>query len=712
MPVQVLSQFKFADLRAVYLIDRAVGRVGLWVLPDAMADQCVRLPLGTSRPTNIPVEHGMPHWAIDPLVHVHRTGVALPGAFSQGRSLRNGPATAALKFVDQLQTQDGPTTWVTTTLADLDGLVATHRLAWREGDPAVTVTTSIANASAGPMTIELLTSFSLGGITPFATDTAAGRLVVHRVRSSWASEGRLDSQAAEQLQLEPSFSRFSVACERFGQVGTMPTRGFFPFAAIEDTAAGVTWGANLAWPGSWQMELYRRDDTFSLSGGLADYEFGHWRKTLGPGDTLTGPPATLSCVIGDIDDLCDRLTAQQQAAADRHPTIEQDLPIVYNEWCTTWGKPTHENVLAAADRLAGSDVKYFVIDAGWYDAHGDWRPRTERFPDLKATAAELRRRGFVPGLWFEYENCAPSSEAWHRTDLHLYRDGVPIVVNDRRFFDLTKPAARDYLAARLIDRLREDDIGYLKIDYNETIGLGADGCESSGEKLRQHVEAVLAFIGQIRDALPGLVIENCASGGHRLEPAMLGVTAMSSFSDAHESKDIPIIAANLHRMILPRQSQIWVVLRKADDEHRLAYSLAATFLGRMCLSGDIAELSPQQWAQCTAAQALYRQAWPAIKNGASRRHGPTQLSWRKPVGYQGMVRVSEDGEAALVVVHTFDEAPEWVDIELPPGRWEIVGQLGAQCAMVQSSASSNTLARIYTSHLSFTAGAALLKRNP
>jgi len=45
---------------------------------------------------------------------------------------------------------------------------------------------------------------------------------------------------------------------------------------------------------------------------------------------------------------------------------------------------------------------------------------------------------------------------------------------------------------------------------------------------------------------------------------MMGLCAMGSFSDAHETREIPIIAANLQRLILPRQSQVWAVLRKND----------------------------------------------------------------------------------------------------------------------------------------------------
>src|SRR5882724_7359412 len=107
---------------------------------------------------------------------------------------------------------------------------------------------------------------------------------------------------------------------------------------------------------------------------------------------------------------------------------------------------------------------------------------------------------------------------------------------------------------------------------------------------------------------------------------------MSSFSDAHELVEIPIIAANLHRLMLPRQSQIWAVLHASDSEARLCYSLAATFLGRMCLSGEIAELSTEQWALAKEAQRHYRLAAPIIKNGMSRCFGERGASWRHPRG--------------------------------------------------------------------------------
>ncbi|HEY1120223.1 MAG TPA: glycoside hydrolase family 36 protein, partial [Haloferula sp.] len=255
----------------------------------------------------------------------------------------------------------------------------------------------------------------------------------------------------------------------------------------------------------------------------------------------------------------------------------------------------------------------------------------------------------------------------------ITRDGVPVTVRERRFWDLNDPVAIDYLTEKVIDLLGDCRFGYLKVDYNETAGLGCDHPDSQGEGLRRQIEGTYRFFDKIRERLPELVIENCSSGGHRLEPSMLARTAMSSFSDAHELVGIPLIAGNLHRLILPRQNQIWAVLHPHDSLRRIRYSLAATFLGRMCLSGRIAELPAESWELICEMISLYKEAAPVIKYGRSRRFGEVGESWRLPQGWQAVVRASED--QALVVLHTFAGAPEKMIVPLS-GGWRIRDSVG------------------------------------
>lgn len=677
---ETLATHGLGDIVARYVIDPATRVVGLELLPvskqELLAEPRTTLR-GEAFIDALPGDDPWPARPVESLIQFKLVGDPYPGAFAQGHTLRNSETHRRFGYTKQEVIEDAGSKTIITTLSSADGCHASHLLVWKKTDAALTCHSTFTNGSAADVKLELLSSFSLCGLSPFDSADSSGRLFIHRFRSVWSAEGRHECRSLEDLHLERSWSGAGAFSERFGQLGTMPVRKWFPFCAIEDREAGVFWGAQLAWAGSWQMEVFRQHDDVALSGGLADREFGHWMKTLAPGETFTSPHATVSCVAGSLDNLCDRLTAMQDAVVNTQPEVEQDLPVVFNEWCTTWGDPSHENLLAIADRLKGSGVRYLVIDAGWYkeagtdwsSGHGDWNPSSKLFPNgLKATADAIRERGLIPGLWFEMETVGSQSASFKLGKHFITRDGIPITVRERRFWDLNDPAAIKFLTTKVIDLLERCGFGYLKVDYNETAGLGCDHPDSQGEGLRQQIEGTYQFFELIRERLPDLVIENCSSGGHRLEPSMLGLTAMSSFSDAHELVEIPIIAANLHRLMLPRQNQIWAVLHPADNLQRIRYSLAATFLGRMCLSGGIEKLPAASWELTREAIAFYQKAAPVIKYGVSRRFGDVGASWRHPKGWQAVVRTSD--KQSLVVVHAFAESP--ADLEVPlNGNWKL-----------------------------------------
>ena len=212
----------------------------------------------------------------------------------------------------------------------------------------------------------------------------------------------------------------------------------------------------------------------------------------------------------------------------------------------------------------------------------------------------------------------------------------------------------DYLSEKVIQLLKSCGFGYLKVDYNDTIGIGCDGAESLGEGLRRKVLASQAFFRKIKEEIPEIVIENCASGGHRLEPSMMELVSQASFSDAHEIPSMPIIAANLHRVIKPSQSQIWAVMRKEDSKQRTEYSMVNTFLGRMCLSGDIYEMSEDQWNLVLDGMDFYNAVSHIIKDGRTEKIECTVDSYNKPEGHQIVVRTL--GNESLIIVHRFENS--------------------------------------------------------
>lgn len=683
-PTTILSKFQFGDILVEYLLDNSTQNVGFQIIPISLKNiRCDRREI-LENPETILLPDFMPAiraWQPEQLVQVKLSGDPVNG-FSQGVTMRNSLSTTDLSYSGQEIFNGKEKTEVVTTVRSTRGYSCEHHVFYQKGDQALTIQSEFRNEGQKPLDLELLTSFSISGLTPFAPDDAPERLFLHRFRSSWSAEGRHLCQPIEDLNLERSWSGHGVRSERFGQVGSMPVRGFFPFIGVEDRKEGVFWGAQLVWAGSWQMEAYRCDDQLSISGGLADHEFGHWRKRILPGEKFSSPVSYVSTVKGDLDDLCHRLTSMQNHALEKIPAPEESLPVIANEWCTSWGNPTHERLEQIAQRLKDSGTKYLVIDAGWYRSddgnweftQGEWVPNKIQFPDgIATTAKAIQKQGLIPGIWFEFEVVGKQSPLFESSNKHLLcLNGIPVTTGQRRFWDFRDRWVHDYLYRKVIAFLRETGIGYIKVDYNEAIGIGVDGCESPGEGLRQHILGVQEFFKRMRNELPNLVIEVCASGGHRLEPSMLALSSMGSFSDAHESPEIPIIAANLHRLILPRQSQIWAVLHASDTTQRLAYSLSAGFLGRLCLSGELDRLSDSQWSFVRDAMQFYENVTPVIKNGKSRLYQKINNSWRHPQGVQAVVRVADDGFSALVVAHSFAlPFPEKINISLPEGNWSV-----------------------------------------
>ena len=618
--------------------------------------------------------------AAEPLIQAKLTEDDAPAFFSGGRTMRNSPTVKAMRYAGQNAQKSADKTVVVTKLTDPRGLAYTHTLTLYADNPAAEVVTSVENTGSEAHTLEMLSSFTLGSLSPFSVGLAPETLKIHRLRSTWSAEGRLVTEAAEDLQLEPSWKCYSANSVRFGSVGSFPVRGFVPFCAVEDTAHGVTWAAATTQGSSWQMELYRQDRGLSLSGGLADREFGAWCKTLAPSETFTAPKAVVTAVQGGVNLAVQTLAENTRRTIEATlPESEKSMPVLFNEFCSTWGSPTEETILKHLESLKGHNLGYYVIDAGWYDDEsfeaasklGKWELSEKHFPHgMRYVVEKIHNAGMKAGIWFEFEMAGRDEpDCFNRTEWQLTRGGIPITAGDRRFWDMRKPEVQEYLAHKVIDFLRENELDYMKVDYNEDIGLGCDGAESLGEGLYEQILATQVFFARIRRELPNLVLELCASGGHRLCHSFLELACMASFSDAHECDEIPIIAANMHRMILPRQSQIWAVVKGEHPLQKLYYQICSGLLGRLCYSGHPQDLTAEQWAIMDEGTAFYAKAAPIIDRGISTRYGSEIISYRAPKGWQAVVR---RGKAqTLVVVHTFGAAPEAVT--LPMG-----GKIAAQ----------------------------------
>lgn len=662
MAVKILRDYELGDMTARYLTDEEEKHVGLVLLPADMTGYG-------------PCEKAE---QIDSLVQFKIAGDIYNEAYAMGNSMRNSETVRRLVYQEQKVKKREDRLEICTILTAQEHYRVIHHLIWKEKSRYIRIFCTVENQGQEDMMLEMFESFSLSSISPYLEGDGHEQMYLYRIRSVWSQEGRPERIPLEDLQLEPAWAPHAVRCEKFGQVGSMPVNKYFPFVAVEDHKNQVFWGAQIAHNASWQMEIYRKDDALAVSGGLADRDFGHWMKRLEPGQAFQTPEAIVSVAHTESFDLfTGRLTEAALEGIKDGPETEKDLPIIFNEYCTTWGNPSHENICRIVDAIRGKGFRYFVIDCGWYKEEGvpwdismgDYEISKSLFPQgMDQTIGKIREAGMIPGIWFEFENVGSASKVYQKEEHLLHKDGKVLTSYSRRFFDMCDPWVEQYLTEKVIKMLIRYGIGYMKIDYNETIGIGCDGAESLGEGLRKNMEASVSFIEKVKREVPGIVLENCASGGHRLEPGLMSRMSMASFSDAHECEEIPIIAANLHWVIHPAQSQIWAVIRQTDSLKRIAYSIANTFLGRMCLSGDVTNLSREQWQMIESGMEFYREIVPMIREGQSYHYGTKIKSTRHPRGWQALVRMGKNGKAYLVI-HVFENEllPEKIRIPLPKG---------------------------------------------
>jgi alpha-galactosidase len=144
----------------------------------------------------------------------------------------------------------------------------------------------------------------------------------------------------------------------------------------------------------------------------------------------------------------------------------------------------------------------------------------------------------------------------------------------------------------------EYKVGYIKMDYNVD---GLEGTEyladSPGQGLLEHNRALLSWLDEVLSRYPDLTIENCGSGGGRMEYAMLSHLQLQSSSDQEDYRLYPAIEVGESAAVLPEQLASGRINWRMATPMPPAFNLVNALLFRIHQSGHLAELSPDSFAQ-------------------------------------------------------------------------------------------------------------------
>ena len=509
----------------------------------------------------------------------------------------------------------------------------------------------LENRGTRPVTVESVTSFLYGGIGTGPGPDDLADLDVLWAENDWMAEGRW--QVRPLRDALPDIDRQVLGADPRGcfsltSVGTWSSGRYLPAGAIVNRRTGHAWAWQVEHNGGWHWQVGecthrsagpgpgpegRHAPEGAVSGaylallGPADTEH-HWLVTLNTGDAFTTVPASVAVSPDGFDGAVAGLTAIRRAIRRPHEDGRR-LPVIFNDYMNTlMGDPTTERLLPLIAAAAQAGAEYFCIDSGWYaeidegwwDTVGAWRPSRTRFPGGIAEVLDrIREAGMVPGLWLEPEVVGVNSEVARQlpADAFFQRAGQPIVEHGRYQLDLRHTAAVKHLDQVVDFLVGELGVGYLKLDYNITVAPGPDtGGMSAGAGLLAANRAQLDWLDAVLDRYPGLVIENCSSGGMRTDYALLSRMQLQSTSDQQEYLRYPPIAAAAPAAVAPEQAAVWAYPQPEFAADEIAFTMASAMLGRIHLSGHLDRMSAPQRELVAEAVRVYKESVRSAIPGA------------------------------------------------------------------------------------------------
>lgn len=306
--------------------------------------------------------------------------------------------------------------------------------------------------------------------------------------------------------------------------GGRSSDGALPFFNVATASGGIV--CAIGWSGQWRLTASRDAD------GTAHVQAGQetTRFKLHPGEEIRTPRILLVAWTGA--DRMDGHNALRKLLVDHYvPRIHgaiAETPIAANTWFTfnQGNEVTEANQKEQIEVLAKAGVEYYWLDAGWFEGGwpngaGSWEPKPAAFPrGLRPVSDEAHHHGMKFVLWFEPERVSPTSLIGREHPEWVMKPASGEIGEYGGLFNLGNPTAREWLTHYLAEKLIDWKVDVFRNDFNiEPLPFwqAADEPDRQGIAENRYVEGLYRLWDDLRKRKPGLTIDNCASGGRRID---------------------------------------------------------------------------------------------------------------------------------------------------------------------------------------------------
>ncbi len=225
--------------------------------------------------------------------------------------------------------------------------------------------------------------------------------------------------------------------------------------------------------------------------------------------------------------------------APAHPPFALQPFDRYNSrpgWATEAGQ------LAAVEIAHTIGCDTYWLDAAWFPGNfpngvGNWFCKPEAFPNgLKPISDACHRYAMKFILWFEPERVAKGTQ--------IATEHPEFVFGGEKggLFKLNDPEARRWLTELLSRRIEEYGLDWYRNDFNMdplSSWRDNDSADRQGMTEIRYIEGLYQMWDELRARHPGLIIDNCSSGGRRIDLEMLSRSIPLWRSDTNCSPNHP-----------------------------------------------------------------------------------------------------------------------------------------------------------------------------
>jgi len=297
----------------------------------------------------------------------------------------------------------------------------------------------------------------------------------------------------------------------------------------------------IGWSGKWYADVKQPDlKSWSLKAGME-----RMKLVLFPDEQIRTPQICLLFWKGN-DRMIGHNLFRQFILKHHSRTINgklAELPLAATlggggaQPCNEFSCATESYCIAMTQRFQQFSLipEVFWIDAGWYTGCGswwanvgNWTVNKVNFPNgLKPVSDAIHKVGAKFILWFEPERVVAGTQFDQINPEFLIR--IPDTVKNPdigRFssnmylFNLGNPAAREWLTYYISNLIRTNGVDYYRQDFNfdpYPYWKFNDKPNRIGISEIRHIEGLYAYWDALLRNFPNLIIDNCASGGRRLD---------------------------------------------------------------------------------------------------------------------------------------------------------------------------------------------------